>query len=514
MTWGWSRSSRIGSSSCTPVASPRSATATRSSACRPIPTRRGSWGASRLMGGEPRRLQPIPGQPPSLTNVPSGCAFHPRCADPRAVASAARSGRYPCRRARPRVGVPFLVRDGALLRRPPRAGARPPMAEAAPTPNGGAPAARLARAAPPDRGPRRPLRRRRGPFNRSNRRIHAVEGVSLDVSAGRDASASWVSRAAASRPPLGPSFGSSSRPPGGSSSTASTSPISIRKALRPIRRELQMVFQDPYGSLNPRLPIAEIIAEPLKIHGQYRKRTGRARVDEVMSLVGLTVRIRQALPAPAVGRAAPARRDRTRSRAEPEAPDPRRACLRARRVDPGAGHQPARGHPGAARASPFCSSPTTCPSSARSRPGCRDVPRQGDGARHSESGLRPAGASVYPGAAVRRSRRRPRLKGPQAADHPQGRCSKPGRSADRVRVPHALLATRAARQPHPLRDRGRPARGRGQGRVRPWRATSRSTPVRPSFPRLLLATRFRRPRPPPSVQSMRGPTYASPRMRE
>ena len=49
-----------------------------------------------------------------------------------------------------------------------------------------------------------------------------------------------------------------------------------------------MVFQDPYGSLNPRLPVSEIIAEPLKIHGQYQKRTGRARVDEVMALVGLT----------------------------------------------------------------------------------------------------------------------------------------------------------------------------------------------------------------------------------
>ena len=49
-----------------------------------------------------------------------------------------------------------------------------------------------------------------------------------------------------------------------------------------------MVFQDPYGSLNPRLPISEIIAEPLKIHGQYKKGTGRARVEEVMSLVGLT----------------------------------------------------------------------------------------------------------------------------------------------------------------------------------------------------------------------------------
>jgi peptide/nickel transport system ATP-binding protein/oligopeptide transport system ATP-binding protein len=61
-----------------------------------------------------------------------------------------------------------------------------------------------------------------------------------------------------------------------------------RGALRRYRRELQMVFQDPYGSLNPRLPISEIIAEPLKIHGQYRQLGGRTRVDEVMWLVGLT----------------------------------------------------------------------------------------------------------------------------------------------------------------------------------------------------------------------------------
>ncbi len=59
-------------------------------------------------------------------------------------------------------------------------------------------------------------------------------------------------------------------------------------ALRRMRRRLQIVFQDPYASLNPRLPVAEIIAEPLKIHGHWTNRkTGIPRIQELMRTVGL-----------------------------------------------------------------------------------------------------------------------------------------------------------------------------------------------------------------------------------
>ena len=59
-----------------------------------------------------------------------------------------------------------------------------------------------------------------------------------------------------------------------------------RKRMRRIRRDLQVVFQDPYASLNPRMPVNDIVAEPLVIHNLYGKQ-GDERVRELLSLVGL-----------------------------------------------------------------------------------------------------------------------------------------------------------------------------------------------------------------------------------
>jgi oligopeptide/dipeptide ABC transporter ATP-binding protein len=59
-----------------------------------------------------------------------------------------------------------------------------------------------------------------------------------------------------------------------------------QRELRPLRRHLQIVFQDPFASLNPRMTVASIIAEPLQIQGTYRE-GGRARVRELLALVGL-----------------------------------------------------------------------------------------------------------------------------------------------------------------------------------------------------------------------------------
>ncbi len=60
-----------------------------------------------------------------------------------------------------------------------------------------------------------------------------------------------------------------------------------RKELRPVRKDIQIVFQDPYASLNPRMTVREIVAEPLRIHGMYDD-GGQDRVAELLRLVQLS----------------------------------------------------------------------------------------------------------------------------------------------------------------------------------------------------------------------------------
>ena len=60
-----------------------------------------------------------------------------------------------------------------------------------------------------------------------------------------------------------------------------------RKEMRPLRREIQMIFQDPYGSLNPRRRVGSIIGEPFAIHEIGEKRDRKKMVQDLMELVGL-----------------------------------------------------------------------------------------------------------------------------------------------------------------------------------------------------------------------------------
>ena len=59
------------------------------------------------------------------------------------------------------------------------------------------------------------------------------------------------------------------------------------RQLRELRREMQIIFQDPYASLNPRMRVRDIVAEPLVIHGLKNKEEQRARVAELLQRVGL-----------------------------------------------------------------------------------------------------------------------------------------------------------------------------------------------------------------------------------
>jgi oligopeptide/dipeptide ABC transporter ATP-binding protein len=60
------------------------------------------------------------------------------------------------------------------------------------------------------------------------------------------------------------------------------------KQLREVRKDFQMIFQDPYASLNPRMTVGEIIAEPLIVHNMMAKKERDKRVHELLEYVGLT----------------------------------------------------------------------------------------------------------------------------------------------------------------------------------------------------------------------------------
>lgn len=69
------------------------------------------------------------------------------------------------------------------------------------------------------------------------------------------------------------------------------------KEMQKLRTEMQIIFQDPFASLNPRKTVSEIIAEPLRLHKVYRKKEEQhARVLELMKLVGLDERLVNTYP--------------------------------------------------------------------------------------------------------------------------------------------------------------------------------------------------------------------------
>lgn len=68
-----------------------------------------------------------------------------------------------------------------------------------------------------------------------------------------------------------------------------------RKKMRPLRRDLQIVFQDPFASLDPRMTVSALIAEPLRIHGMYGN-GGKHAVRELLRIVGLNPEHRNRYP--------------------------------------------------------------------------------------------------------------------------------------------------------------------------------------------------------------------------
>ena len=114
-----------------------------------------------------------------------------------------------------------------------------------------------------------------------------------------------------------------------------------RRRMREARRDMQIVFQDPYSSLNPRMRARQIVEEPLIIHRARRRgRPARARRGTVPARRPRR-RAPVALPARVQRRPAPAHRPGTGARVEPVVSRAGRAGVGARRLGAGAGRQPA-----------------------------------------------------------------------------------------------------------------------------------------------------------------------------
>jgi peptide/nickel transport system ATP-binding protein len=69
-----------------------------------------------------------------------------------------------------------------------------------------------------------------------------------------------------------------------------------RRELRPLRPQMQMIFQDPYGSLNPRMTLFDIVGEPLLVNGMPNRKEREERVAELLRLVGMRPEYMQRFP--------------------------------------------------------------------------------------------------------------------------------------------------------------------------------------------------------------------------
>jgi oligopeptide transport system ATP-binding protein len=124
-------------------------------------------------------------------------------------------------------------------------------------------------------------------FQREVGRVHAVDDVSLELQTGE--TLGLVGESGCGKSTLGRCLIRLEHLTSGSVKFDGKDISRLsRRALRPIRGDVQMVFQDPYASLNPRKRVGTIIADPLRIHGNYSRRQIRERVRELLELVGLS----------------------------------------------------------------------------------------------------------------------------------------------------------------------------------------------------------------------------------
>ncbi|MBV8911426.1 MAG: ATP-binding cassette domain-containing protein [Acetobacteraceae bacterium] len=126
-----------------------------------------------------------------------------------------------------------------------------------------------------------------GFLGRRREMVRAVDGVSFDVRRGEVLS--LVGESGSGKTTVGRTVLRLQPPTGGSIRFDGRDITALsRRQMRPLRQRMQLVFQDPYASLNPRMTVERIVAAPLEIHRSGGTRAGRrAKVEQALQLVGL-----------------------------------------------------------------------------------------------------------------------------------------------------------------------------------------------------------------------------------
>ena len=208
---------------------------------------------------EPKRDMPVlPGAPPDMTSPPGGCRFHPRCRFAMDICSRSEPAVHPARRRSG--GQVLAARDGAR------------------TGMSGAELITVENAVVhfPVRG---------GMFGR-RAHVHAVDGVSLSLH--ENETVALVGESGSGKTTLGLAILKLRALSAGAIRWRGDLLSDLKGArLKAFRREVQVVFQDPYASLNPRQTISEALRRPLRLHGARPKDRLQAEADRLLELVGL-----------------------------------------------------------------------------------------------------------------------------------------------------------------------------------------------------------------------------------
>ncbi|HSY22518.1 MAG TPA: ABC transporter ATP-binding protein, partial [Polyangiaceae bacterium] len=231
--------------------------------------------SARVSHSRSGRLDAIPGAMPRLHEMPSGCRFHPRCESATAQCKEAAprleesgdGGALACWNAQeepiePRVSLAVIRAEDPIVPNPDEA---TPLIEAVSL--------------------RKVFESRRG-VGGSRVRVHALDGVSLAVRSGE----TWglVGESGCGKSTLGRVLLGLESPNEGSVHYRGQRIDTVRsRERRRLAGEMQMIFQDPYGSIDPRWTVHDVVTEPLVAQAPWDAAKLRHRVEEVLDWVGL-----------------------------------------------------------------------------------------------------------------------------------------------------------------------------------------------------------------------------------